>query len=309
MRLFQVGIVCALVLSAHALAQQKGLRAPTREQLGKLFKQLASEDRTVRLAAAQELGTYDELPFAAIQPLLNFARQEVRQTQRENVDIPTASPHKEAFGSDFTELKRIQTAPPQFVDRPCTVYGVIEPDDDYKLGYRNAEKTHYSLAFTELTDPTTQGQRTQVYLGRRVGKGVMEALEATTQKRAVVRALVSIDGSRHEGEDSWETLELLDLQFLDDDGKDWQPSVFGGVRTAVTVIAKSDTRVGQSLCDVLTSNSESEAMKQVAIQALKAAPNATKRAAAPKLLAAHRNPKHQAQRAWIAEGVNACATK
>ena len=99
-----------------------------------------------------------------------------------------------------------------------------------QAGYRASTSTHYSLTFLQVVSesPQTTGERCHLYLKRDVQAGrsiidriITETRDSQTLKRARVK--VTLVSGRYRDGEQWDHLELLDVQFVKDNGDDWGP--------------------------------------------------------------------------------------
>ena len=149
---------------------------------------------------------------------------------------------------DETPSVKVKAEPKNYFDRPFVMTGGIEVSDYYNFGYLDADKSHYSLDFVEVLSESPQktGETCHLYLKRsEVSKLIVDKiLTANTDKKLRrIRVKAQIDSRRYEG--SWNTLELVDVQFATADLKGWEPWFTDSIREK----ERKEAEVAKKLAD------------------------------------------------------------
>jgi len=128
---------------------------------------------------------------------------------------------------DETLLIKVKADPRDYLGRSFVMTGGIKVASYHNYGYLYAEKSHYSLSFIEVVDNEgNQGERRcHLYLARNnLSKNIIDHIIKKTEQNDYVRIRikVTLDPNRYE-DGAWNLLELLDVQFSQNDGKwgDW----------------------------------------------------------------------------------------
>ncbi len=114
-------------------------------------------------------------------------------------------------------LIRVKASPRDYIDERFPIVGHAKISDYYNWGYRTAQATHYSIQFVDA-----HGGRTiaHLYLKRGIGDGLAEQLTRNVEHGILatpIRAVVSLDSDRQPSADTWDMLEMHDVQFLESD--------------------------------------------------------------------------------------------
>jgi hypothetical protein len=148
----------------------------------------------------------------------------------------TKVPHK----NDELPLVRLKASPEKHAGKPVIICGTVSIEDDYDFAYSDAKRTHFSLRFEESGATLREsGENCYLYLQRQEGKAIVEHLTQEAEKkkggrrsRTLVRAKVVLLPEVFERDKKWDNLEVLDVQFIDDEFKDWLPWTLQAERDA-----------------------------------------------------------------------------
>ncbi len=194
-----------------------------------IVKKLTSPDRATRFEGIDEVAGLKTIPADVAQALVDSLRLELahlHEPAKKQADPPELLP---STGSE-TPLIRVKASPRDYIDERFIVIGHAQISDYYNWGYRAAQGTHYSF---QLRD--AHGGRTiaHLYLMRGMGDSIAEQLTRNVERgipSTPIRAVVSIDSDRKPMAETWDMLEVHDVQFLDDKNQ-WDFPLVGGARS------------------------------------------------------------------------------
>lgn len=144
---------------------------------------------------------------------------------------------------DETNLVTVKSSPQDYFRKPIFLMGKIAIDDYYNYAYDKAKDTHYSLSFHQLVKSVPVGVKVDLseyfgedihlYLSRAEGKQIADTIIQSTQKDGttpykIARVKVALQ-HRDSGELQWDFMELLDIQFADEN-KEWQGWALAGAK-------------------------------------------------------------------------------
>ena len=118
---------------------------------------------------------------------------------------------------DETHVSAILVSPRNFMGKPVTVVGAVSTVNYYNYGYENAQLTHFSLSFSELTEDKRPIGDLTVYASKDFSQPLVGAILKNEAKGAgkLVRLKVVVTSLSFEDQDFQEMVELLDWQFFD----------------------------------------------------------------------------------------------
>jgi hypothetical protein len=129
---------------------------------------------------------------------------------------------------DETTLIRLKADPEAFVGKTFILCGDMWVANYYNFNYVYAQSTHYSFRFWECGK--TWGDRREyvsAYLRRDVGKRIADEL-VRSQEESGASVACRIKGTILPGDAiQWNSIEILDVQFLNAGGDDWEPWMLG----------------------------------------------------------------------------------
>ena len=129
---------------------------------------------------------------------------------------------------DETSVLHIGTDRHAFLGKTVTLFGGLSLQHYYNYGYGDAERSHFSLAFQEMTaswDLVVTGPTVDLYLRRSIGSPLIDAIrQSVGQGHAgkLARIQVVMFPSRFD-ESGPAQLEIVNWQFLNEDRTGWQP--------------------------------------------------------------------------------------
>jgi hypothetical protein len=135
---------------------------------------------------------------------------------------------------DETRLIRLKADTEAFEDKSFVLSGAIRLTHKYQGSYERYESTFYSFEFTE--NGKTWGDRgytISAYLSRRMGKPIADRIiksqeerEARGEWEMVIACRIKATMDKRRWTD-WTAVEILDIQFLNDNGDGWGPWMLG----------------------------------------------------------------------------------
>lgn len=139
---------------------------------------------------------------------------------------------------DETSLVRIKADPTKFLNKEVVICGGISVSDLYFGSYREAKETHFCFEFTEVgaTFNDVRRDTCYLYLSKEAGEAIVDALltKAESNKgnnlKSLARVKVYLSKSRYAADESWDYLEVIDVQFCEKDIKSWMPWILENER-------------------------------------------------------------------------------
>ncbi len=147
-----------------------------------------------------------------------------------------AAVKKVPHSKDETSLVAIKANPEKFVGTTFILCGGIKVDDYYNFAYLNSQDTHYSLDFVEVGEDTatTTGKRAHLYFPKKIGAALIDlAVKFEKEHHGehyLMRIRATLDRDAFARDKQWDTMEMLDWQFVTKDYTDWQPWALQKIR-------------------------------------------------------------------------------
>lgn len=137
-------------------------------------------------------------------------------------------------------LTEIKAAPREYLSAPVVMTGLALIDIYYNYGYRNAERSHYSLSFKQ---DNSGEDEVSIYLARNTGQAIAERIirETASGKPTHIRIKAMLSSWRY-SDGGWDSLELIDVQFATTDG--WGPWV---IQTERKSAAKAAVQIAKEI--------------------------------------------------------------
>ena len=127
------------------------------------------------------------------------------------------------FVGDEVSLTLVTAKPQDFVDKSFYVVGSVGVSDFYISSYRDAKPTHYSFDCFPVDKQGGRSNRIALYQLRTMGDDLVTAAVNRGGNNFLLRVKITISSHFVKTyEDAGNTYELLDWQFIGDDGK-WTP--------------------------------------------------------------------------------------
>ena len=131
---------------------------------------------------------------------------------------------------DETKLIRLKTDPDAFVGKTFILCGSVLATNYYNYDYRSSQSSHYSFRFRQSgrtwedeTDEEVTG-----YLERNRGRPIADRVIEVQEKQNAWKACRIKGTILPGGSERWDTIEILDIQFLNSAGDDWGSWMLSG---------------------------------------------------------------------------------
>ncbi|WP_430452264.1 SHD1 domain-containing protein [Rhodopirellula europaea] len=212
---------------------------------GEALADLISENRQERIDAIKKIGG-GPVPGFAKPFLLKLLALEVASLNAGVRRLEVTPPRV----GDEVSLLKVKADPLGFVDKPLIVLGRLTVSSYYNYGYSNAERTHYSMDFDELTASGERGENIQLYVPRQFSAPLVDRV-SESRDGLVLRAKVKLSGARYDGASSWDLMEVIDWQYYSERNQGWQPWMLDGLRESLALFGQ--IRDATAMADVLAS--------------------------------------------------------
>lgn len=190
----------------------------------------------------------------------------------EEVPPNTKVPH----GKDETSFVRLMTTPDKYLDQDIVICGAIGVGDFHVSKFQYPKETYYSIVFREVGETVgdLSRDRRYIYLDRETGGRVVERLlKLAEQSKSVnylhlARVRVNLNSRAYVNTGRrWDTLEVIDVQFIADDYKSWLPWEYEKERLAAEAAEadkKSKTAAAQKAAQEMKVAAEKAAADRIA---------------------------------------------
>ena len=212
-----------------------------------LIPLLTSADRMKRHEAAVSLAQMPKVPEDALEAIAGYLKLEVMQAM-----VPDKRADKEGgkpmarlpmVGDEIT-LPRIKADPAAYVDSVFVLGGAIEMSDSYSWGFVDAKNEYYSFRLSVATKNGDFGDSATLYMRRFDGAALAEKIARAQERQdgAVLairlRCLIRRERLDHDLSAATNSIEIVDWQMLDDEGKTWTPWTFEAVGLGYMLMSK-----------------------------------------------------------------------
>jgi hypothetical protein len=279
-----------------------------------LEKSLTSLNREVRVRAIEDAKSLRVVPTDLIAPLIECGKRQV-------VDAVVAGPVAEPMAfkaipldGDETTLTRINLDPREYIDKRFYLVGGVRLGNRYGRHYRQTE--YYALDFYPVDRSGTLN--TSISVGVFVDRGPGSALtgrllrgDETGMPGILIRATCTVkDNMIGQDSEAIDSIEILDWQFLQDNGKRWSPKVLDTASLPFVLAAQAGPDAITPLLDVITAESEyrdkaTDAMTRAcAVSALSSMSRKSRETAFAKLNNRSKTLKGDLARSWATIAAN-----
>jgi len=129
---------------------------------------------------------------------------------------------------DETPLVRVKANPERYVGKVFIICGGLFIGDFYNYFYEGRQDTHYSLRFFDVGKTSdVRGETAYLYLLKAIGaeivEGVSKRQETGYNNAKLARLRVMLRPEAYARGKQWDMFEVVDVQFIQEDRKDWQP--------------------------------------------------------------------------------------
>ncbi|HEY4313205.1 MAG TPA: hypothetical protein VGN12_27385 [Pirellulales bacterium] len=270
-----------------------------------LIESLASPNREARYEAIKSISDLKTISSAVASAMFETLRSETTRLS-EPAQKDKTVPQKLPKNGDETSLVRVKADPDLFIGKPFYIVGRANLADYWNYQYRNAETTHYSIAFQEADGAN---ERAYLYLEREKGRAFADQLAKNAENgipSTPLRAKVTLVSGGSRAPDQWDMLELMDIQLLSEDQKKWDPSAFEGILMIVNELKRCDKSAVPAFVEVLLAppgTGTEQAFQSLALVTVSRMNKTAKSAALTSLKRAERVSKIKDEKARIAKMV------
>ena len=194
----------------------------------KIADDLRSLDREVRYDAIKAVSQLDTIPPTVATAMFDALRLEAAFLAEPAEKPRVAADKLPPLTGDEVSLVRVKANPAQYVGKRFIIVGIAQISDYWNYGYSDAEHSHYSISFTELRSKPdgglSYGKSSLFICLSDLGSGFADQLAKNAEngyQHTAVRATVTISPDRNRGEETWDLLELIDVQQMTADRNSW----------------------------------------------------------------------------------------
>lgn len=213
-------------------------------EVTKAVNDLASEDRAVSRKAIAALAEMKTVPPDAIAAILGYLDREssaiVESRKPPNND---KSATKTPLVGDETMLLKIQADPASYAGKLFTICGLVRIADIYPDDHPYTEYRYYTMTFFEVDERVHINEVTaRLYLRRGVfgfARDRCASLQLAGYDGMLVRIVGTIRPSWYRDNKSANAIEVLDIQFLNDNKDGWQLPSLGCYWDAMRAFRKT----------------------------------------------------------------------
>jgi len=163
------------------------------------------------------------------------------------------------YKGDEIALIQIKAHPEQYIGKTFIICGGLQIVDSYGVSdyYWHAQNTHYSLYFRETgkNKDSSLGDSAQLFLSKRIGAEIVDAITKVQKEkrgegvfklaRVKVTIIPAAYYNNNPGESAVNVMEVLDVQFIENNFKAWGPWIVEKQKDEAARIAREQADAEQ----------------------------------------------------------------